>query len=67
MQTDALSRSEEKRERREVCPGCGQTKPELYSNGQMGCARCYETFTPEVELALKEIHGESRHLGKNSA
>jgi protein arginine kinase activator len=50
---------------RETCPQCGLTRRELYAQGQMGCARCYETFTAEVQRALKEIHGETRHLGKN--
>ena len=50
----------------ETCPGCGMARHELYSNGQMGCARCYETFAAEVQQALKEIHGETRHLGKNA-
>ncbi len=49
------------------CPGCGLTRRELYERGQMGCAHCYETFAAEVQRALKEIHGETRHLGKNAA
>jgi protein arginine kinase activator len=50
---------------REACPQCGLTRRELYAQGQMGCAHCYKTFTAEVQHALKEIHGETRHLGKN--
>jgi protein-arginine kinase activator protein McsA len=42
-------------------------RSELYSQGQMGCAKCYEAFAAEVQQALKEIHGETRHLGKNAA
>ncbi len=49
----------------EACPQCGLTRRELYAEGQMGCAACYQTFTAEVQRALKEIHGETRHLGKN--
>ena len=51
----------------ETCPGCGMARRELYSNGQMGCAKCYAAFAAEVRQALKEIHGETRHLGKNAA
>lgn len=51
----------------EACPGCGMARRELYSNGQMGCAKCYAAFAAEVRQALKEIHGETRHLGKNAA
>ncbi len=50
----------------ETCPQCGMARSELYSQGQMGCARCYEVFAAEVQQALKEIHGETRHLGKNA-
>ena len=67
MKTDAQPAVPENAESSGACLGCGQTKLELYADGQMGCARCYEKFTLEVERALKEIHGESRHLGKNSA
>ena len=51
----------------ETCPQCGMARRELYSQGQMGCARCYKVFAAEVQQALKEIHGETRHLGKNAA
>jgi len=51
----------------EICPGCGMARRELYSNGQMGCAKCYAAFAAEVQQALKEIHGETRHLGKNAS
>lgn len=54
-------------EQDEICPGCGMARRELYSNGQMGCAKCYAAFAAEVQQALKEIHGETRHLGKNAA
>jgi len=54
-------------EQEAACVGCGQTRRELYEHGKMGCARCYEAFAFEVQSALKEIHGEYRHLGKNSA
>jgi len=55
-----------KSEQSEICPGCGMARRELYSNGQMGCAKCYAAFAAEVQQALKEIHGETRHLGKNA-
>ena len=48
----------------EFCPWCGLTRRELYADGRMGCARCYETFAAEVTRALKEIHGEDEHVGK---
>ena len=51
----------------EACPDCGLTRGELYAHGQMGCARCYETFGAEVRRALEEIHGATRHIGKNAS
>ena len=51
----------------ETCPQCGMARRELYSRGHMGCAKCYEAFAAEVQQALKEIHGETRHLGKNAS
>lgn len=51
----------------EACPECGLTRGELYAHGQMGCARCYETFGAEVCRALEEIHGATRHIGKNAS
>lgn len=50
-----------------TCPACSLTRRELYGQGQMGCARCYETFRAEVEQALKEIHGHVEHVGKTPA
>jgi len=51
----------------QFCPDCGMTRAELYAQGHMGCARCYETFGAEVRRALEEIHGATRHIGKNAA
>ena len=48
----------------EACPNCGLTRRELYAEGQMGCAACYQVFAGEVERALLEIHGKSLHIGK---
>ncbi len=59
--------AEERVDEDQACPDCGLTRRELYAHGRMGCARCYATFTAEVQRALKEIHGETRHLGKNAA
>ena len=63
----AAEKSQPLGEGAETCPGCGMARRELYSNGQMGCAKCYAAFAAEVQQALKEIHGETRHLGKNAA
>jgi protein arginine kinase activator len=46
------------------CPRCGLSRRELYTQGRMGCDRCYEIFDEEVARALREIHGEDQHIGK---
>lgn len=51
----------------EFCPWCGLTRRELYAQGQMGCARCYNVFGGEVRQALREIHGAVEHIGKAKA
>ncbi len=66
MKSTTGSQANPEVEQNETCPQCGMARSELYSQGQMGCAQCYETFAAEVQRALKEIHGETRHLGKNA-
>ena len=64
---DSASKAVAAAEEDQTCPQCGMARRELYLQGQMGCARCYEVFAAEVRRALKEIHGEIRHLGKNAS
>ncbi|MCW3059834.1 MAG: hypothetical protein JWQ02_1655 [Capsulimonas sp.] len=47
-----------------VCPQCGLTRANLYQDGHMGCAGCYEVFEGEVLHALWRIHGAVDHIGK---
>ena len=46
------------------CPGCGTSLADLYTDGRMGCARCYETFADIIQRALVVLHGSTRHMGK---
>ena len=46
------------------CPKCGTTLTDLYSDGRMGCASCYDTFRDVIQRALVVLHGASRHVGK---
>ncbi|WP_119322344.1 hypothetical protein [Capsulimonas corticalis] len=48
----------------DICPKCGLTRADLYQNGHMGCAFCYEIFESEVLHALSRIHGAVEHIGK---
>jgi protein-arginine kinase activator protein McsA len=41
------------------CDACGLTLSELSRTGLMGCERCYEIFSLEVELALEAVQNRS--------
>jgi protein-arginine kinase activator protein McsA len=41
------------------CDSCGLTLSELSRSGLMGCERCYEIFSLEVELALEAVQNRS--------
>ena len=41
------------------CGSCGLTLSELSRTGLMGCERCYEIFSLEVELALEAVQNRS--------
>ena len=46
------------------CPMCGMTIDRIQKIGKVGCPKCYETFKPELSLAIKSIQGVSQHVGK---
>ena len=46
------------------CPNCGATLEEIRQTGLVGCAKCYETFAPELSGTIERIHGASAHVGK---
>lgn len=46
------------------CPTCGLDYKRFIESGKFGCAKCYEVFTDEIEILLKNIHGHSVHTGK---
>ena len=46
------------------CESCGMTYERFKSGGKLGCADCYETFSNELEILLKNVQGSIRHEGK---
>lgn len=46
------------------CPRCGLDHKQFMETGKFGCPKCYEVFTDEIDILLKNIHGHSRHIGK---
>jgi len=46
------------------CPVCGMTYYDFQNTGRLGCGRCYEAFSKNLNELLKKIHGSDRHMGK---
>lgn len=46
------------------CPNCGLDYRKFLETGKFGCSKCYDVFSDEIEILLKDIHGHSKHLGK---
>ncbi len=46
------------------CPRCGLDYRRFKETGKFGCANCYDVFSEDIELLLKNIHGHSKHIGK---
>lgn len=46
------------------CNLCGITFSELLSEGKVGCPKCYETFSDELEHTITSIHGSTSHTGR---
>lgn len=49
----------------EQCPGCGYRISEFRQTGRLGCGQCYRSFAPLVRRAIRQVHGNVRHLGKS--
>ena len=47
-----------------TCPSCGLTLSSFRKVSRLGCARCYETFSEELDPVLRSMHGADRHIGK---
>jgi protein arginine kinase activator len=46
------------------CSVCGTTLTDLKESGLVGCAKCYETFTEQLETSLQIGAERTEHLGK---
>lgn len=46
------------------CPRCGLDYKKFLETGKFGCEKCYEVFSDEIEILLRDIHGHSTHIGK---
>jgi len=58
-----ISQSEEK-PKELVCPNCNMTEKELRENKKFGCSRCYDIFTEELDIILKDMNDTGKYVGK---
>lgn len=47
-----------------TCPCCNSSFANIAETGKVGCAECYKTFSDELLVYLKRIHGSVKHAGK---
>lgn len=46
------------------CDVCNMSYNEFKQVGKFGCPHCYESFKSKLIPLLKEVHGNSEHVGK---
>jgi protein arginine kinase activator len=46
------------------CEVCGYTLGRFKQSGRLGCPHCYDTFEKSLSPVLKDMHRDTRHLGK---
>ena len=46
------------------CGGCGSSINDIKRTGKVGCADCYDTFFSELMPTIRNIHGNTEHIGK---
>lgn len=49
------------------CSSCGTDYDEFLTTGQFGCSNCYDVFQDRIEPLLRQLHGDTKYLGKKSA
>lgn len=47
-----------------VCPSCRLSQAEFQKRSRLGCPRCYEAFSEELEHVLAAMHKGPTHKGK---
>ena len=46
------------------CNKCGMTFDDFANTGEFGCGNCYITFADRISPVLKNLHGSSKHIGR---
>jgi protein arginine kinase activator len=47
-----------------ACQHCRMTWKEFQKTSRLGCAKCYDAFSAELEPLLADWHRDRRHVGK---
>ena len=58
--------STKKNKKNIFCKSCGLSYETFKETGRLGCADCYYNFSSYLIPLLERIHGQSKHIGKNS-
>lgn len=46
------------------CNQCGMTYDEFTHTGKFGCANCYNAFSEKIDIILKNLQANNRHVGR---
>lgn len=46
------------------CPSCKSSFNEIVDSGKVGCAECYDVFYNELMPTIRNVHGNTEHVGK---
>lgn len=46
------------------CKLCGSTMNDIKKTGKVGCSECYDTFFSELMPTIRNVHGNTEHIGK---
>ena len=49
------------------CPVCGDELTQAAERGRLGCPACYSSFSAELVIPLRSLHGRAHHVGRVSA
>ena len=50
-----------------VCENCRWDEKKLKNTGRLGCGNCYKVFASLLSPALKDMHNNTTHVGKQPA
>lgn len=62
----ALDVAEDALRTQRACPACGTLLSSVLETGRVGCARCYQVFSQEIDDRLETMHHSLQHRGKTA-